>query len=317
MSNDTVASGTQATETQDEDAIIRSRQRLNIPFAQVPTWVLESGIEPGAFMLYVALLDNARGTAEAWPKRSSLAERLGVSVRTISNRLNQLVDAGLVTVLHQYRKADGSITHERKGFIRQIQSVYIIETQKPDEREDIFTQGKGEENFPQDLQEENFPPRRRSIFKKKHIEEESEPDDSDAVIEPEVVDESEETQTRLLDALDDAVEANGFKRPSRTKANQRAMRLLLTKDGYTEQQVAWMIAWATDHHFWYKNIRSAEKLRQQFDRLVVEAKEQRGHGPTGGTKPNSAEQRGLDHADVIERLRQREAQMTEQGAIGR
>ena len=171
MPHNTSRSGAEATETQDVDAIIRSRQRLNIPFVQVPTWVLESGIEPGAFMLYVALLDNARGTAEAWPKRSSLAERLGVSVRTISNRLNQLVDAGLVTVLHQYRKADGSITHDRKGFIRQIQSVYIIETQKPDEREDIFTQGKGEENFPQDLQEENFPPRRRNISKHKHGEE--------------------------------------------------------------------------------------------------------------------------------------------------
>lgn len=171
MSNDTVASGAHTTQTQDEEAIIRSRRRLNIPFVQIPTWVLSSGIEPGAFMLYVALLDHARGTNEAYPKRSSLAERLGVSVRTISNRLNQLVDAGLVTVLHQYRKADGSITHERKGFIRQIQSVYIIETQKPDEREDIFTQGKGEENFPQDLQEENFPPRRRNISNHKHGEE--------------------------------------------------------------------------------------------------------------------------------------------------
>ena len=137
----------------------------------------------------------------------------------------------------------------------------------------------------------------------------SEPDDSDVVLEPEVVDEAEETQTRLLDALDDAVESNGFKRPGRTKANQRAMRLLLTKDGYTEEQVSWMIDWATDHHFWYKNIRSAEKLRQQFDRLVVEAKEQRGGGPSGGMKPNSAEQRVEDHRSVRERMIQLQAEM--------
>lgn len=298
-----------ATQTQDDEEVIRSRRRLNIPFVQTPTWVIDSGIEPGAFMLYVALLDHARGTDEAYPKRSHLAKRLGVSVRTISNRLNQLIEAKLVTVLHQYRKADGTITNERKGFIRQIQNVYIIETEKPDEREENFLQGKGEDNFLQDSEEENFPPRRRSMLKKKHIEEESEPADSDAVLEPGVVDEAEETQTRLLDALDDAVEANGFKRPGRTKANQRAMRLLLTKDGYTETQVSWMIGWATDHHFWYKNIRSAEKLRQQFDRLVVEAKEQRGGGPAGGMKPNSAEQRVEDHRSVRERMIQLQAEM--------
>lgn len=142
-------------------------------------------------------------------------------------------------------------------------------------------------------------------------------DEPDTVIDAEVVDEAEDTQTRLLDELDDAVESNGFKRPSRTKANQRAMRLMLTKDGYTETQVAWMIEWATDHHFWYKNIRSAEKLRQQFDRLVVEAKESFGQGPRGGTKPNSAEQRGLDHADVIARLQERESAEAGLGMIGR
>lgn len=34
-----------------------------------------------------------------------------------------------------------------------------------------------------------------------------------------------------------------------------------------------LIIWSQDHHFWYKNILSADKLRKQFDRLQLEMKD--------------------------------------------
>ena len=288
--------------------------------AEALTWAWHVDLPSSQKIIVLALSNYADQDASCYPGHERLSQMTGMSVRSVGRNLRELEEMGVFTKERRARKNGSGRTSDRyyldlswKAQNDGNRSECPVEPNRPDcqveqhfnRTNDAVSTGQNDQGYisePIDtLNHKNM----------------SEPHDSDAAIEPEIVDEAEETQDRLLTALDDAVEANGFKRPSRTKANQRAMRLLLTKDGYTEQQVAWMIAWATDHHFWYKNIRSAEKLRQQFDRLVVEAKEQRGHGPTGGTKPNSAEQRGMDHADVIERLRQREAQMTEQGAIGR
>jgi hypothetical protein len=75
----------------------------------------------------------------------------------------------------------------------------------------------------------------------------------------------------LLDLLDTCLEQNGFKKPSRTKKNADAARLLLDKDGYKVEQVAWMIRWATNHEFWRSNIMSMSKLREKFDQLKAQA----------------------------------------------
>lgn len=75
----------------------------------------------------------------------------------------------------------------------------------------------------------------------------------------------------LLDLLDTCLEQNGFKKPSRTKKNADAARLLLDKDGYKVEQVAWMIRWSTNHEFWRSNIMSMSKLREKFDQLKAQA----------------------------------------------
>jgi len=75
----------------------------------------------------------------------------------------------------------------------------------------------------------------------------------------------------LLDLLDTCLEHNGSKKPSRTKKNTDAARLLIDKDGYTVNQVAWMIRWATSDEFWRTNILSMSKLREKFDQLKAKA----------------------------------------------
>ena len=285
--------------------------------AEALTWAWKIKLTSSQKIIVLALANYADQEASCFPGHERLSDMTGMSVRSIGRNLRELEDLGVFTKERRARKNGSGRTSDR----------YYLDlswgldedgnpTNCPIKSNQPNCPIKGGFNRPNGAvstgqNDQGYISEPIDTLNHKNM---SEPDDSDAVIEPEVVDEAEETQTRLLDALDDAVEANGFKRPSRTKANQRAMRLLLSKDGYTETQVSWMIGWATDHHFWYKNIRSAEKLRQQFDRLVVEAKEQSGHGPSGGVKPNSAEQRGLDHAGVIARLREKEAQLG-QGAI--
>ena len=75
----------------------------------------------------------------------------------------------------------------------------------------------------------------------------------------------------LLDLLDSCIALNGFKKPTRTKKNADAARLLLDKDGYDVKQVSWMIRWATNDEFWRSNILSMSKLREKFDQLKAKA----------------------------------------------
>lgn len=76
---------------------------------------------------------------------------------------------------------------------------------------------------------------------------------------------------QLLDLLDEGIEANGAKKPTRTKKNTDAARLLLDRDGWTVEQVSWMIRWATRDEFWRRNILSMSKLREKFDQLKLQS----------------------------------------------
>lgn len=262
-------------------------------YSRIPHW-LTPLVSGEAYKLYGVMMQRRDyDTGVATNYLAQFAKDMGKSKSSVKAYIRELKEAGALIVEPQYRGNEQVASHYIVVFNRNTPG----QNTAPPQAEYSPTPGQNTAHYS------------RTNIQEPYIQEVSEPDDSDVVLEPEVVDEAEETQTRLLDALDDAVESNGFKRPGRTKANQRAMRLLLTKDGYTEEQVSWMIDWATDHHFWYKNIRSAEKLRQQFDRLVVEAKEQRGGGPAGGMKPNSAEQRVEDHRSVRERMIQLQAEM--------
>lgn len=77
---------------------------------------------------------------------------------------------------------------------------------------------------------------------------------------------------KLLDLLDEQIEANGNRAPKRNKTNRDAMRLLLDRDEYSVEQVAWIIEWCQRDQFWQANILSASKLRQKFNTLVAQAR---------------------------------------------
>lgn len=180
MSKTTAPSGADASSKQD--VRISARPRTQIPFVQVPTWIISAGVDPGAVMLYITLLDYARGSGEAFPKRKTLADRMGVSVQTVSNRTNALVEAGLLEVVHQYKvQGEGTIREEYVEGARQIESLYIIETVNPREGQADSTQG-GQVELTQGGQaglipphQADFIPRRRSMMKKTHGEEDTPP----------------------------------------------------------------------------------------------------------------------------------------------
>ena len=50
------------------------------------------------------------------------------------------------------------------------------------------------------------------------------------------------------------------------------MRLLLDRDGYTPEQVSFIIDWSQSSDFWQANVLSAVKLRSQMTQLVAQAR---------------------------------------------
>lgn len=50
-------------------------------------------------------------------------------------------------------------------------------------------------------------------------------------------------------------------------------RLMMERDKREGKEVQQLILWTQQHHFWYKNILSADKLRKQYDRLLLEMKD--------------------------------------------
>lgn len=75
----------------------------------------------------------------------------------------------------------------------------------------------------------------------------------------------------ILDHLDRCILANGAKKPSRTKKNTDAARLLIDRDGRALAEIHRVIDWATSDDFWRSNILSAAKLRDKFDQLAIKA----------------------------------------------
>jgi hypothetical protein len=76
---------------------------------------------------------------------------------------------------------------------------------------------------------------------------------------------------RLCQHLAERVTANGSRPPKIGKDWRDAARLLIDKDGITEERIHLAIDWSQQDHFWHRNILSMPTLRKQFDKLRLAA----------------------------------------------
>lgn len=98
---------------------------------------------------------------------------------------------------------------------------------------------------------------------------------------------------RICEHLAEQIEARGSKRPTITTRWRNEGRLLLDRDGRTEEQVHACIRWLftsthRDAQFWRTNVRSMPKLREEYDRLRELAER-----PPSGGHARSQEQSDL------------------------
>lgn len=96
---------------------------------------------------------------------------------------------------------------------------------------------------------------------------------------------------RLCEHLASRIVANGSRRPNITKRWKDAARLMLDNDGRREEDVHKAIDWCQSHHFWHRQILSMEKLRAQYDRLVLDAKAERSAQKATDPRQSTTDQR--------------------------
>lgn len=110
---------------------------------------------------------------------------------------------------------------------------------------------------------------------------------------------------RLCQHLADRIEANGCNRPVITRKWRDAARLMIDRDGRTEQQITAAIDWCQDSEFWRSNILSMPKLREKYDQLRLQARRDNGRGSspeaTGTARAREAIQAGVEAGKLMRR----------------
>lgn len=102
-----------------------------------------------------------------------------------------------------------------------------------------------------------------------------------------------EDAMRLCIHLADRIEGNGNLRPTISQEWLTSARLLLDNDKRTEAQAHKAIDWCQASEFWRKNVMSMPKLRERYDRLRMEADDERkaqanGNGRSSAPGPDRA-----------------------------
>lgn len=115
---------------------------------------------------------------------------------------------------------------------------------------------------------------------------------------------------RLCQHLADRIEQNGSKRPTITKTWRDAARLMLDRDGRTEDQIHGAINWCQDNSFWRSNVLSMPKLREKYDAMRLQAERPVPGAkvvPIGAARPSTTDQRVAEGMSLAARLRAQEA----------
>ena len=123
----------------------------------------------------------------------------------------------------------------------------------------------------------------REIDRSDQIEEEPPQHVADATVQHSEELDREDVQ-QVLDVIDAHCDHHGFKKPSRTKRNIAAARLMLDTDQRSVDDIITVMRFVTMDDFWPDKIRSAAKLRTQFDQLKYQAQKHNSPAAITGTQ---------------------------------
>jgi hypothetical protein len=225
--------------------------KADVYFTIIPEWVLLADISAQAVRLYGLIRRYADADNQAWPSRTTLANRLRVSTKTIDRSLAELSSIGAVVVEHRF-DASGDMTTN----LYRLATVQGVATPMSLPSDTVDATG-GDKDVP--TGGDTGVPQNESQFELEPIE-----------LEGPIFD-----ANRLANLLADLIEANGSKRPKVTKAWLTSIDRMIRLDGRTADQVERAMRWAQSNDFWASNIMSPDALRKQFDRMRLQAQRTR------------------------------------------
>lgn len=204
----------------------------------------------GHKLVLLALADHAGEDFTCFPSTGRLSEKTGLAVRTIRKYIDDLVAGGLVAKSDRVRRADGTLSVWR----------YRLDHCPPD------ASGTPMPVAPEcRTSDTGVPPPVTSGLR-------AEPSIEPSTNRQPRVSHVDEHIEELCNMLANSIEGRGSKRPTVTEAWRNDMDRLVRIDGRDPVDVAKVIRWLDAGEddvaaFWRPNIRSAKKLRSQWDRM--------------------------------------------------
>lgn len=245
--------------------------------------VRASALPPPSRLIMLVLSDIAEaGTAEVpaqrTPSLAVLAKETGLNEATVKRHLIALDDAGWLKRTKPTQDAARRLGERTRYQLLVPIGVGADSAQGSDEDEEQgaeSAQGRAHSAPNQGAEEAQSGRTARPIDKEDDQDDRDDHSSSSAKPpRPEV--------ERICAHLADRMIANGCKPPTIGKRWRAAARLLLDKDGRTEDQVIRAIDWATSDEFWRANILSLPTLRDKYDQLRLAADRQRKAGQHAG-----------------------------------
>lgn len=262
------------------------------------TWAYGQDLNKGAKFVLVALADLADEAHSCYPGQAKLAAMTGQSTRTVRRQLVLLTDAGFVM---RARRFDGLGHRTSDRYVLPV-GQQIIPSGQSDQRTTgpVVNETSGQNDLrstgpslPDNL---TVPTGQSDQVSLREPSEEPSDKPSSSDVAPQRQD-----AERLCQLLADLIEANGAKRPRITQPWRDAARRLLDIDGKSEQQVEAAIRWCQADEFWRANVLSMPKLREQYERLRLQAQRPRGRPDL---RIATADQRFADGMAVAAELRE-------------
>jgi hypothetical protein len=233
----------------------------------VMAWVWDhSRSRHAARLVLLAIADNANSDGgQAWPSTAELMRKAGLGERTVQAAITELVKLGELEVgyntgpkgCNRYR-----VIMRTPAESAPPQNLHPAESAPPQNPAPTPA-----ESAPGTVHEPSKNSSAKSSTRPRH--------DRNA---------GRHDAQRLCEHLADRVEANGSLRPSITKAWLDAARLLLDLDGRAEAQVHKAIDWCQSNEFWRKNVMSMPTLRTKYDRLRMDADDERRKAANGSRR---------------------------------
>ncbi|MFK4760330.1 helix-turn-helix domain-containing protein [Microbacterium sp. ZW T5_45] len=237
-------------------------------FAAVPNWMIrDESIDGYEIAVYTALASHT-GPGGIRPSQATLAREARCSERKVRDTLQKLIDRGVIEVIRRRRRGSGAGRHGAltDGY-RLLPHGPLADTEFAEADEPASGAGRsGDQPAPDDR------PTGTGVQSLLSIEEEPVEEETSDVARDALPARAESKVDELCALLAELVVANGHKVGKVGQTWRAACERLIRLDGYSVEQIEWMIRWSTSHEFWAANIRSMPTLREKFSTLVLQAK---------------------------------------------